>query len=487
MPRSALPSPASRRARPGPAARARRRAVLAVVLGVLAALAAAGPAAAHTGLAGSSPAAADTVGPDVADVRIRFTDRVHARLTTLVLERDGAPVETDTLGPGEPQGRAFVLPLPDGLAPGTYTATWRTVAADGHPIGGTFAFVVLDPAAPEPPPGPAAEPGAAPPPPPPPSPPPGPAGPGLLDPLPVVLRWAGFLSLLGMIGAVGFRFGVLGRLGRLEEVPGLAAVALRAAYGAWWVALAAAALGVLTLPTRLWVQSAILGGAAGALDPERLRLLVAGTPWGMAWLLQALATLAYLVGLAVERAPHGRTVGWAGAGVGALLLSTVPALSGHTITVDRLVGVAIVADVLHVLGAGLWLGTLGVLLAVGLPATADAVPAPRGPTVAALLRAFSPLALVSAAVVALSGVVAAAFHLTAVPDLWTTPYGRTLLIKLALVGIVGLLGLYNWRRVLPGLGGEGSGRAIHETARVEVAVAALVLLVTAVLVATPPP
>jgi putative copper export protein len=406
---------------------------------------------------------------------------VDARLTTLTLVRGGTPVDLSPLLAGEPSDRAFVSDVPGGLLPGTYTATWRTVAADGHPITGSFRFVVAgdDPRAGAPPDGPAAtdadaEAGAA----------PQPSGPALTDPLAVGLRWAGFLSLLGMIGTVGFRFGVLGRM---PQTPELRPMVDLAAYGTWYVALAAAALSALTLPGRLWVQSAVLSGPAEALDTERLRLLLAGTPWGLAWLLQAVATVAFVVGLLVVRAPHGRTIGWVGAGVGVLLLAAAPALTGHTIAVERWVEVAILSDFLHVLGAGLWLGTLGVLLAAGLPATAYSAAGRRGEAVAAMVRAFSPVALASAGVVMTTGVVNALLLVDAPRSLWTTAYGQTLMLKLALLGGVAALGFHHWRRVQPRLGGEGSVRALAPSAGAEVALGALIVLVTAVLVVLPPP
>jgi copper transport protein len=456
------------------------RVALLALAGVLACVA---PAAAHTSLRHSAPADGDTVPVGTGELRLLFSGPVDARLTTLTLTRGGVAVELPALTTGEPADRAFLVNVPGGLAPGTYTATWRTVAADGHPITGSFRFVVAgDDSDADAPPMPdasaAAEDdamaGAAAP----------PAGPSLAGPLAVAIRWAGFLSLLGMIGTVGFRFGVLGRV---PQTPELRPVVDMAAYGTWYVALAAAALSALTLPGQLWVQSAVLSGPEEALDPERLRLLLAGTPWGLAWLLQAMATVAFVVGLMVVRAPHGRTVGWVGAGVGTLLLAAAPALTGHTIAIERWVEVAILSDFLHVLGAGLWLGTLGVLLAAGLPATAYAVTAHRGEAVAAMVRAFSPVALVSAGVVMVTGLVNALLLVDAPSSLWTTAYGRTLLLKLALLAGVAALGFHHWRRVQPRLGGEGSARALAPSAGAEVALGALIVLVTAVLVVLPPP
>ena len=85
------------------------------------------------------------------------------------------------------------------------------------------------------------------------------------------------------------------------------------------------------------------------------------------------------------------------------------------------------------------------------------------------------------------GVLSAVLHLTTLADLWTTPYGRTLLLKLGTVGCVVLVGAYNWRRLTPMLGGPESPRHLRRSAALELLVAAAVLAVTAVLVGTATP
>jgi putative copper export protein len=60
-------------------------------------------------------------------------------------------------------------------------------------------------------------------------------------------------------------------------------------------------------------------------------------------------------------------------------------------------------------------------------------------------------------------------------------------VKLILVLIVVMLGAWNWRRVRPSLGAEGSEQTIRRSARMELTFAALVLIVTSVLVSLPSP
>ena len=111
----------------------------------------------------------------------------------------------------------------------------------------------------------------------------------------------------------------------------------------------------------------------------------------------------------------------------------------------------------------------------------------RGAVVARLVHAFHPTALAFAGLVVITGVLAGWLHVGFGSALWESTYGRTLLIKLAILSVVLGTGAYNWRRVKPALGDDIGVRRIRRSATVEIAVAVFVLVVTAVLVATPPP
>lgn len=137
------------------------------------------------------------------------------------------------------------------------------------------------------------------------------------------------------------------------------------------------------------------------------------------------------------------------------------------------------------LGAGGWLGSLLVLTTVGVPLALATAPAERGPLVADLVNAFSPTALAFAGLTAVTGVFAAWLHLGSIPQLWQSDYGRLLLLKLGVLALVAGTGAYNWRRVRPALGDEVGGQRIRRSSTFELGVGLVVLLVTAVLVATP--
>jgi putative copper export protein len=124
---------------------------------------------------------------------------------------------------------------------------------------------------------------------------------------------------------------------------------------------------------------------------------------------------------------------------------------------------------------------------VGLPLAFRLDRDDRWTVVADIVHTFSPAALVFASVAALAGVFIAWTHLPTLSALWTSEYGRILLLKLGLIAGTALIGAYNWLRVRPSLGDPTSARRLRRSASVELAIAALVVAVTAVLVATPMP
>ena len=148
---------------------------------------------------------------------------------------------------------------------------------------------------------------------------------------------------------------------------------------------------------------------------------------------------------------------------------------------------AVLADGAHVIGAGGWLGSLLVVLLAGIPASMQLAKHERGQAIAELFNSFSPTALMFAGLAAVTGAIAAWMHLGSVSTLWQTVYGRTLLLKLGVLSLVAGTGAYNWLRLKPMLGNEEVGQRIRRSATLEISVGAIVLLITAVLVATPTP
>ncbi|WP_339279750.1 copper resistance protein CopC [Paenibacillus sp. FSL W8-1187] len=146
------PRPASHR-RPGASPRAARltlRRLNAALLGVLTLLAlllgAPQQAAAHASLLEASPAAGSRLEAAPAEVRLVFNERIEGAVGALeVLDGSSDPVTAERAKLSE-DGLTLTLPLPK-LGEGVYTVSYRIISEDGHPVGGSYVFVVGDPPA----------------------------------------------------------------------------------------------------------------------------------------------------------------------------------------------------------------------------------------------------------------------------------------------------------------------------------------------------
>lgn len=449
---------------------------------------------AHGNLKSSQPAADARLMTAPRELRLNFTEAPELAFTRVTLVGPGGEAAAiDPLQFAADSHRSVIAVIRGALSAGTYTVVWQMAGEDGHVMRGRYAFSIAPGAA-----GLGVAQGT--------SATPGEAGGGVTapgqsappaahhgaaisegegfgaeSPLYVVIRWLQFVGLLILIGGVAFRLFVLGFLRR--EQGAAAAILAPAERRAARVALFATTLVAVAALLRLVAQSYAMHGTADVLNVGFIATMLGHTVWGWGWITQVVGVAVAASGFAMVR--RGRTMGWGFAALGALILAVTPALSGHAVAAPRLTPLAIVADGAHIIGASGWLGSLLFVVVVGIPVALALAESERGRAVADLVNAFSPTALVFAGLTAATGVFAAWLHLGTVPALWQTPYGRLLLLKLAILSVVAGTGAYNWLRVKPALGDVEGAVRVRRSASVELAVGVLVLVVTAILVATP--
>jgi putative copper export protein/methionine-rich copper-binding protein CopC len=449
-------------------------------------------ALAHQNLLATSPAAGDTLLAVPGEIRFTFTEPVRLEFTDVVVQGPGGALVVGALRRATDNPRVLVAPVARGWHAGEFTVRWTTVGADGHRTDGTVLFFVREDAdglpASEPEPEPAVDTAHG----------EGEASPPhhdsrLFPETPtfgpqslayVAIRALLFLALVAMLGALALRWVVLPVTA--QQRPG-EAEALRGAVdrGAARVGLVAAVALLLAALARLWAQSASLFGVAGALDPGRLAQALTLQPWALGWWLQVAAAVVGTAGfLLAARTVRG---GWTLAVAAALVAAATPALSGHASAMGPLSWVAVPTDTLHVIAAGGWIGSLLALVVIGIPAALRLDPGRRGAVAAALVQGFSPTALVFTGILVATGVVSAWLHLGQFAALWTSAYGRTLLLKVGIFAGVALVGAYNFLRVRPALGEAKGAARLRRSGTVELLLALAVVIVTAVLVALPPP
>lgn len=216
---------------------------------------------------------------------------------------------------------------------------------------------------------------------------------------------------------------------------------------------------------------------------EDARLLLTATAWGH--MFAGACALACAAPVLFRAARSGRPGAWPAATVVALALGAFPALTGHANGgAGALRALTLVADTAHVWAAGGWIGGLGGVLA--LDVWARRTRGTRGLELARSVPAFSPVAVTCVAVLVATGLFASWVHLPDLRSLVSGSYGRALGAKLLVVAGVLSLGWINWRRMKPRAGTPGGAAALRRTAMIELVAAQIVLILTALLVQTPP-
>jgi copper transport protein len=471
--------------------------VLPFVLVVVCVAAFAPPAGAHAILENTSPGRGVTVKSQPKLIVFRFSEPVESSFGAVrVIDANGRQVESGSVS--RPHGQSSVaIALKPHLPEGSYTATYRVISADSHPVSGGFVFSVGKPG----------------------------ATPKTVAQLTAgdkvgeitqigfgIARGVGYAAIAFAIAALAFLIGIW--LPSLRSVAGGDARWLEASErfsgrlrNLLMIALAA---GAVSEACQLVFQGATGTGGTfwDALDSTVIREVI-HTRFGTVHLLDLIAFAAFFL-LAVPRgwAPVLRpaSVGATGlaaprfGGVELLLMGTLaalfavsPALAGHAATQSPS-ALLIPIDILHVTAMSIWVGGLLILVVLLPVATRALDPPDRTRLLAATLLRFSPVALAAVGVILATGLVQAYEHVRSVDNLIHTGYGRAVLAKmLLLLALIGL-GAYNRQRAVPRLrelAADGAppgaaGVGLRRSLRSEVALLAVVIGVASVLVSYAP-
>lgn len=399
----------------------------------------AGAALGHSLLQSSSPAAGATLGSAPTTVKLTFGEPPDPRLSSVkVLDASGNSVAAGSATIDSTDHNSLDVVL-SGLRDGVYTVSWRTVSAvDGHVAAGAFAFGVG--VAP-----PAAVPTGS-----------GTAGATTASPAAILARFVLYAGLIALLGAayVGFFVGE-GLAAGGATLDGLATVA-------WLVA----AIGTAFTVTVAWDEAGIDAST------------ILATSLGIVGILRLLAIGLGAVPVVLLRgrsgASHRRLVGLAG--LGAVLALTIDVAAGHAAS-EASGPVGLVAQWVHVVAAGLWIGgLLALLLTVRGEPSAEKAQA---------VRRFSTWAAPWIGLVAVTGVVRAIQEVGSISALFEDAYGQLVILKSGLLLTLALLGATNrWWSV------PAAGRTLARLRRigtVELGVATIAFVAAAALVNGVPP
>ena len=201
--------------------------------------------------------------------------------------------------------------------------------------------------------------------------------------------------------------------------------------------------------------------------------------YGFAWKIGAVALAA--AALTLGSAPPDLTPGFSRSNLLALAAFLYSRSMVSHAAADGDIGLAIIIDWIHLMAISAWSGEV---IVAGLATLAF-----EGPqnSVADHVRALSSSATVALAVVVATGGYSAWHNVGSSANLAGSPYGATLLLKLACVAAAVGLGAHNRFFVMPSVLAGASARRFMLVLRVEGAVLMVVLVLAALLSATPPP
>jgi copper transport protein len=422
-------------------------AAAALSLGVLS-----GVADAHANYVRSNPASDARLVKPPTEVRIEFSEQPDPKGSEIqVLDEGGKRHDKgDVALSGDPNGLKVSL---EPIADGGYTVAWTaTSAVDGHTTKGSFAFVVGN--------GPLPVikdvPDAAPPP----------------SPLEVAGR---ALSYGGIALGVGTAFFVL-----FLAPPGIDPRRESWLLGVAGTLVVAGSLALAVdqggkLPPRLGMMLAVRAFAGVVLAASALPPLLTvparmgATAGGGTFPLPAIP-------------PAPRRMVALAAGISAALTAT---LVSHATAIGSLKD--IVLDFAHVLSISVWTGGVVALLwCVLLRARDDRADDARA--LGATVLRFSLTALVAVAVLVTAGVLQAFDRLVLIEDLYETPYGIALAVKIGLVAVALVIGAFNLFRWGPRLrtGLRGRTALVRDTVA-ETAIFVVIIVAASFLTAFAPP
>lgn len=410
------------------------------------------------------------------EVTIWFTEPLEPQFSEIqVLDTQGKRVDSGNSRLLEDDPMAMTVSLPT-LPDGTYTVAWRNVSTvDGHTLRGSYVLSFGE-----------AIPGAA-----------------TAEATTVAERapLEGFARGLVLVGALALVGGLL--FERLLIVPVFFKAGVSAATVALGVRLLRRARRVMWLALLLFTLSSLyqLVGQAitlfniplAQLETLYVSVVLRTTDWGNLWIwrmwLFSIVAI-YLIAEALIAAPveEEDTVSRIAktlalfAGLGMLFTLS---LASHAAAMGPLRVAAIFSDYLHLLASAVWVGGLFHLALAAYPLYRLQASA-RGPLLAQIIPRFSTLAMLSVGTLVITGLYSAWAQVT-IPAALTTPYGLTLLAKLALFVPLLALGAFNLFRVSPRLRGEGRAASwLQRTVSVESLLALAIILIVGVLTGLEP-
>lgn len=390
---------------------------------------------AHASLVASEPADQSVLSVTPKMLTLTFNEPVEP-LTIRLIGSDGRASEITQIARS---GSALILTIPSEPEKGAYVLSWRMISADGHPVGGAVTFWI----------------GTR-----------GSAAPDVVSSDSNMLRaaiWAArLLVYLGLfVGTGGAFFVAWIEPSALRAPRFVLAVTSVVALAALIISVGLQGIDALGEPVFALTRSIVWdAGMRGSF----------GLSVGAAGMALVLGLISMQLGQVVAKVAS--LIAFVGVGLAL-------AVTGHAASAEpRYLTAASVF--LHSVSLAFWIGAL---VPLGFAMTTNAAVAK------ASLMCFSRWIVPAVAALLVSGIFLGVVQLSSVDALWTTNYGRVLIIKMLFVATLLALALWNRRSLTPKVmtGEELPRRSLQKSILVELILVVVILGVVGLWRFTPPP
>jgi len=438
---------------------------------------------AHSVLVRSDPAANAKLPQSPKVISIYFSEPLEAKFSKAkVVDTNGAAHDEGDSRVDAAVATHLTLDVKS-LQPGFYSVLWTTVSkVDGHKLDGSYPFIVLNPDGSLPAGAPATSAAT------------NSAGTGSTGPADILAYWLAILGAVALFGA-----GIFSLIVALPASRMLERDAVR--QSGMIVSLESRGLGFVLLGfflgafAQLVLQLRLIGGASALGE-------FLTTAFGELWLIRVVVGLlaaCCVIALARftdsgSRAPFLSLMTLCGLG---MLLTF--SLTSHGGAVGNGAFWAVIADALHLSAVGVWVGGLLSLTLLFWRVPRRLARVQRVQYRASLVSRFSPMAAAAVTIILLTGAFNAVVEIPTLTGLLHTEYGRSLLIKLAVVSVLLSVAGVNAFLLRPRLArfasasgteaqkaAESAERRLRRTIALEAGLGALVLLAVGLLLIAPP-
>lgn len=366
---------------------------------------------AHAYVQQTTPAMQANVEESPTKVSVQFDEAIQNQAPTIaVTDEAGNRVDKGAAFIEQESNRIVSVKLTDALSKGIYSVSWRVISADGHAVSGTFMFGYQATAA---------IPDAT-------------SDQSNTPIMQSLVKWPLYIGL-SMIAGV--------QLALLYLIPTASKQALKSALKT--LVMTGMMLVILAFILQFIAQTALLNNVSlwQALDFKLAWQTLTETTFGQLWFWRCCAVMVFAVSghFYFNHSTDKWALKLSVMTVGFIGMTLATAASGHS-QAATIVVLSTVTDWLHLTAASVWIGGVMIILTLYLTLRREQSTTVKLAYDTSLQR-FAPVAFGAVLTLIMSGILLSALYFSSIMQVFTSTYGRTLLIKVLVVFIMGVIGI----------------------------------------------